>query len=121
MNNTLRRTVGDPAWPVYLVCCALVVLGYFATPANDATNPFRIVLYCGISASAVPALLYGIKRHRPRSALPWVLLAASQLVYALADTSFYTAHYLLHIETFPFVADLFYLGHYPLIVTGLLL
>ncbi|MFR9728163.1 diguanylate cyclase [Saccharopolyspora sp. MS10] len=121
MTSTVRRTFGDPVWPVYLVICAVVGTAYFAIPENGATNPLRIALYCAISASAVPALLYGLRRHRPRQRLPWLLIAGSQAVYALADVSFYTAHYLLGITRFPFVADVLYLAHYPLIVTGILL
>ncbi|MCX2730050.1 diguanylate cyclase [Saccharopolyspora sp. NFXS83] len=121
MISTVRRTFGGLVWPIYLVVCALVALAYFAIPENDATNPLRIVLYCAISGSAVPALLCGLRAHRPRWRLPWLLIASSQAVYFLADTSFYTAHYLLGITTFPFVADILYLAHYPLIVTGVLL
>ncbi|WP_243788286.1 diguanylate cyclase [Saccharopolyspora gloriosae] len=121
MISTVRRTFGGLAWPAYLVGCVLVALVYFSIPQSNATDPLRIALYCGISASAVPALLYGVRIHRPRRALPWLLIAGSQAVYCLADTIFYTSHSLLDITTFPFIADVFYLAHFPLIVCGLLL
>ncbi|GAA3358242.1 bifunctional diguanylate cyclase/phosphohydrolase [Saccharopolyspora gregorii] len=121
MISTVRRTFGGLGWPGYPIGCALVALVYFALAGVDGTGALRIVLYCGISASAVPALLLGVRRYRPRWQLPWLLIAASQTVYFFADASFYTAHYLLGITTFPFVADVLYLSHYPLIVAGVLL
>jgi hypothetical protein len=53
--------------------------------------------------------------------LPWLLLGASQVVYAAADATFYISHDVFGVLTFPFVSDVLYLAHYPLVVGGLML
>jgi two-component system cell cycle response regulator len=53
--------------------------------------------------------------------LPWGLFAAAQLVYFAGDVTFYTYHQVLGDARFPAPADGLYLGHYPLIVAGLVL
>jgi diguanylate cyclase (GGDEF)-like protein len=67
------------------------------------------------------AILVGVRRHRPSKRLPWYLLAANQLVYASADTTFYVTHDVLHREQYPAPADLLYLAHYPILIAALLL
>ncbi|HZD73692.1 MAG TPA: sensor histidine kinase [Actinomycetota bacterium] len=81
----------------------------------------RVLLYGGISASAVVALLVGIRRHRPDNRTPWYLLAVGQFVYTVAALSFYTLQDLLHSTVYPSAADVLYLGHYPFVVIGVLL
>jgi signal transduction histidine kinase len=81
----------------------------------------RILLYSGVSASAVVALLVGIRRHRPTAPLPWYLLTAGQLIYLAGDLTFYTLHDLLRSSAFPSPADVLYLSHYPLLILGLVL
>ncbi len=66
-------------------------------------------------------MLYGLYRYRPRPRLPWLMLGLSQVVYAIADTSFYLAHYAFQVMDYPGVADPLYLSHYPLVVAGLLM
>lgn len=117
---TSRRTPGR-VWLGYLAAGVADIIGYYLVPAHGPGLPLRVVLYCAASASAAVAVLYGVLRHRPRPALPWLLIGASQVVYAAADASFYIAHYLLDSAAYPSLADLFYLGHYPLLVAGLVL
>ncbi|MBT8226946.1 MAG: diguanylate cyclase [Dactylosporangium sp.] len=80
------------------------------------------MLYSLVSASATGAILIGLRRcPSPRPWLPWLLLALGQAVYAIADVIFYTAHYLFDSARFPSVADVFYLGRYPLVCVALAL
>jgi diguanylate cyclase (GGDEF)-like protein len=98
-------------------------MAYYLVPAVSllpAWTP-KLVLYCGLSFSAVVAILVGVQQHRPPQRRPWYLLAASQFVYASADATFYVAHDVLHQEQFPALADLLYLAHYPILMAGLLL
>jgi signal transduction histidine kinase len=81
----------------------------------------RVLLYAGVSASAVVALLVGIRRHRPTVPLPWYLLTAGQLIYLAGDLTFYTLHDLLRSSAFPSAADVLYLSHYPLMISGMVL
>jgi diguanylate cyclase (GGDEF)-like protein len=78
-------------------------------------------MYCVASASAAATVLYGVAKNRPEPRLPWLFLAASQVVYAAADTTFYVSHYLLGSIAYPSLADPLYIAHYPLVVAALTL
>ncbi|OZM72286.1 diguanylate cyclase [Amycolatopsis antarctica] len=106
-------------WIGYLIGGVAAVCAYYTSVLADAPPVVRVTLYCLVSASAAIAVLCGCLRNRPRSPLPWILIGLSQVVYAVADCYFYIAHFVLDITTFPALADIFYLGHYPLVVTGL--
>lgn len=117
-----HRPWPTPAWLRYVVVGAVVSLLYLGIPGSvplPALVP-RLLLYQGISASAVVALVLGVRRHRPGNPVPWYLLIAGQAIYLLADLTFYTLHDLLHSEAFPSPADLLYLGHYPFVVVAVL-
>ncbi|HEU5473461.1 MAG TPA: diguanylate cyclase [Actinophytocola sp.] len=109
------------AWLGYLAAGAGAIVGYYLIPAAGAGIPGRVAVYCLISASAAVAVCTGVLVHRPRPALPWLLLGASQVVYAAADSTFYISHYLLGRTGFPSWADPLYLGHYPLVVLAMVL
>lgn len=121
MTTTARHTFSGRPWLLYLLCGSGGILAYYLMPATPQWQWLRVVTYCALSASAAPALFYGIAQHKPSARLPWLMIAASQIIYAVADTSFYIAHVLLNITIYPFVADLFYIGHYPFILTGIVL
>ncbi|WP_258903348.1 diguanylate cyclase [Actinokineospora sp. UTMC 2448] len=108
-------------WVGYLVVGGLLICAYYAAPDGPAQVPVRLVTYCAVSASAALAVAWGLARHRPRPALPWILLGLSQAVYALADVIFYVAHYVLDDTSYPSLADAAYVGHYPLAVAGIVL
>ncbi|MGW4110508.1 diguanylate cyclase [Actinosynnema sp. NPDC004786] len=105
----------------YLAIGLVLVVAYYTVPIFVGTIPLRVVIYCAVSTSAALALWWGVRRNRPDPARPWIVLAVSQLVAALADTTFYASHYVLRETSYPSVADIFYLGHYPLVVVGLLM
>jgi signal transduction histidine kinase len=110
------------AWLRYVAIGGAVALLYLGIPGGvplPALVP-RLLLYQGVSASAVVALVIGVRRHRPSNPLPWYLLIAGQAVYLLADLTFYTLHDLVHQVAFPSFADLLYLGHYPFVVVAVL-
>jgi signal transduction histidine kinase len=98
---------------------ALLYLGIPGGIPLPALVP-RLLLYQGVSASAVVALVIGVRRHRPSNPMPWYLLIAGQAIYLLADLTFYTLHDLLHQEQFPSAADALYIGHYPFVVLAVL-
>jgi signal transduction histidine kinase len=98
---------------------ALLYLGIPGGIPLPALVP-RLLLYQGVSASAVVALVIGVRRHRPGNPMPWYLLIAGQAIYLLADLTFYTLHDLLHQEQFPSAADALYIGHYPFVVLAVL-
>jgi signal transduction histidine kinase len=117
-----HRPRPTPAWLRYVVLGGIASLLYLGIPDSiplPALVP-RLLLYQGVSASAVVALVLGVRRHRPGNPVPWYLLIAGQAIYLLADLTFYTLHDLLHSEAFPSPADLLYLGHYPFVVIAVL-
>ncbi|WP_415366199.1 diguanylate cyclase [Saccharothrix sp. BKS2] len=97
----------------------MAVAVYYTVPIFVGPVPLRVVVYCAVSASAAVAVWWGMRRNRPEHRAPWVLLGLGQVVYALADTTFYVSHYVLHETRYPSVADVFYIGHYPLVIAGL--
>jgi diguanylate cyclase (GGDEF)-like protein len=109
------------AWLGYLVVGLVAIGGYYLIPAHGPGIAARVAVYCLTSASAAIAVLWGVLRHRPRPRSAWLLLGASQVIYAAADSTFYIRHYLLGLVDYPSAADPLYLGHYPLVVAALLL
>ncbi|GDY28466.1 bifunctional diguanylate cyclase/phosphohydrolase [Gandjariella thermophila] len=105
----------------YLMVGTALVVGYYQVPPSGSGRVVRVVVYCAASASAAAAVLYGMIKNRPEPRLPWLLLAASQVVYAAADTTFYVSHYLLGSTAYPSFADPLYIAHYPLVVAALTL
>ena len=110
-------------WRHYLAIGLLISIAAWVLPAVVPSAPLmtRVACYELLSASAVAAIVVGLRWHRPAVRLPWLLFAASQLVYFAADVTFYTYHHVLDDDSFPAPADGMYLGHYPLMVVGLLL
>jgi signal transduction histidine kinase len=118
-----RRRPGPlPPWLRYLLIGSAASLIYLVIPTSiplPALVP-RLLLYQGVSASAVVALVVGVRRHRPPNPLPWYLLIAGQVIYLLADLTFHTMHDLLHSTAFPSPADVLYVVHYPFVVIAIL-
>ncbi|KAB1150055.1 GGDEF domain-containing protein [Streptomyces luteolifulvus] len=101
------------AWAYVAAGTAMIVL-YLLTSATA-----RYMLPVMISGSVVFAVLAGVARNRPPSALPWCLFAAAMAPFAAADLiwGLYQAH---DVEVpFPGVADMLYLGTYVLFTAGL--
>ena len=109
-------------WLRYVAVGAAVSLLYLLIPGSVPLPALvsKVLLYGGVSASVVAALLLGVRRHRPDYPAPWYLLIVGQAIYLLADLSFYVQHSLLHSATWPAPADALYLGHYPFVVIAVL-
>lgn len=106
---------------MYLAFGFAVVVAYYMSVSLDAPALVRVLLYSMVSTSSAVAVLYGCYRHRPKPMLPWLLLGFGEVIYAAADASFYFTHYVAGDTSYPALADVFYLSHYPLVVAGLVL
>jgi diguanylate cyclase (GGDEF)-like protein len=105
------------AWVLFGALGSLAVAG-----SLTATNALVAdILYVALSVSVVAAVLYGVHLHRPAHRTPWLVVAAGQLCWVLADSTLYYQYDVLHIDAYPSISDAFYLLGYPLLATGMLL
>src|SRR5215203_863755 len=104
------------AWRLYLGTGALLTGAYYLLPAG-----LGAVLNVVVGASAVAAILLGLRWHRPPRPLPWWLIAAAQGLFVAGDALFSVNELILGIEPFPSLADALYLPGYPLLAAGLAL
>lgn len=115
------RPFAGRAWLGYLAVGLVAIVAYYLIPRQGFGVAARVVVYCLTSTSAAVVVLWAAVRNRAGARVPWLLLGLSQVVYSLADCTFYVNHYLLGLTGFPSPADVFYLGHYPLVVVALVL
>ena len=100
----------------YVAWMTLLAVAYFLAPGG------RVLAWGLFTLTSVVAMVAGVLVHRPARPLPWLLLAAANLSFAVGQFGF-----LLRTETwhetvpFPSVLDIFYLATYPLYVAGLLI
>jgi signal transduction histidine kinase len=108
------------SWLRYVAGGAVVALAYLLLPSLPALPDWmpKLLLYGAVSASAVVCLVLGVRRHRPEQLLPWYLLLAGQVLYLLADLTFYSLHLGFGEDAYPSVADVLYLAHYPFVIAG---
>lgn len=113
---SLRTT---PLARVYLAAGLAAIGVYFLLPWNSTGQS---LLYDLVGISSAVAILVGTHRHRPALSLPWYLFAAGMLAFAVGDVLFTSyARIWHHDPPIPSVADVFYLGGYPLLAIGLVL
>ena len=98
---------------IFLAAAFALTIAYFVVGRGAAQNDIYDVV--GVASSL--AIILGIKLNRPDFPLPWLLFAAGNLFFAVADIIF---NQLVNPPT-PSVADWFYLGGYPLLAAGLVL
>jgi len=99
---------------VYLALGIPLIGIYFAFPAGGTAQS---VIYEWLGGTAVLAILYAVRLHRPEKRLPWLLFAAGNALFVIGDV----ISDLLVNPTVPSPADVFYLAGYPLIAVALLL
>jgi signal transduction histidine kinase len=98
---------------IFLAISLALTAVYFALPLGAAKNE----LYDAIGIGSALAIVLGIRLNRPSYRLPWLLFAAGNLSFAVADVIFNQ----LVNPPVPSVADWFYLAGYPLLAAGLVL
>src|SRR5512132_233778 len=119
-----QRQSPSTLWRNYIAVGAAFALAYLLIPAARGSLPVlvvKVVLFGGVSASAVVAMAVGVRRLRPANPAPWQALIVAQVIYLAGDLAFYTLHFLLHSDAYPSVADVLYLAHYPFVILGVVL
>ena len=91
---------------------ALTVI-YFLVPHGAAKNS----IYGVVGFAAALAIARGVRVNRPPPALPWLLFAAGNLLFAIGDDV--GAGFWGGSPPVPSIADAFYLAGYPLLAGGL--
>jgi diguanylate cyclase len=109
--------VKPSVWKYYVLVATLVAGTYFSV---ETTAMSKLVLYNGIGASAVMAVLFGIWRNRPENRRTWFFVAAGLASFLTADIVYYVLELVGESVPYPSPADAFYLGMYPLMIVGLL-
>jgi diguanylate cyclase (GGDEF)-like protein/PAS domain S-box-containing protein len=112
--STRRLTAYYAGWMI-----ALASVYFVATYTLPALKPFSWGL---LTLTSIVAVVYGTLHHRPRRRLPWALLAAAMLAFAIGDFLYsYVTDVLRQPDPFPWIGDAFYLAMYPLLIAGVLL
>src|SRR3954453_21083608 len=112
------RPRAAPWWAVYLAVGALLCAVYLWLPPLKGSGPLMNL----IGLSPVLAILFGIRRYRPASKLPWLLLAAGSALFWLGDLYTYSYRVLFGADVpFPSPGDALYVAMYPVMMAGLLL
>ncbi|GAA2647992.1 GGDEF domain-containing protein [Paractinoplanes durhamensis] len=114
-----RRPSAHLAVP--LTAGAVLMLGYLAAALLGASPVVTQALYVVGTASALPAILLGIRRNRPDAWLPWALIAAGAGFSAVGDLLYSLFPLLDGPEIDLQWAMLPYLLRFPLIAAGMML
>jgi diguanylate cyclase (GGDEF)-like protein/PAS domain S-box-containing protein len=104
----------------YLLVSVLAIVGYFLL--GTSLPVVASVAYVGMSAMPLIALALGLRIYRPHDRRPWMVLAAAQGAFLVADVLWYSIA-LTNPSALdgPTLADAFYLAGYPLMALGLLM
>jgi diguanylate cyclase (GGDEF)-like protein len=100
-----------PAWSLYLVACAVLAAGYYAS-----TGAAKALLYCALGVSSAAVTVVGVHRYRPHAAWAWYLMAVGRLLFTAGDVGYAFQRQ----DTFPSISDPLYLSYYPLLVIAVL-
>jgi diguanylate cyclase (GGDEF)-like protein/PAS domain S-box-containing protein len=105
-------------WAIYLALGSVLTVAYFFAPEGLGHH----VIYDLIGLSSVTAIVWGIRRYKPADALAWKLFAAGNLCFVVGDMirGFYESALGKEAAPFPGLADVAYLGAYPILITGVL-
>ena len=114
----MTLSVRDAVWKIYLAVAITTICGHFWSPDDPWIQTGWLV---AIALSGSVAILAGLRLHRPPAWGAWVFVVAGLVPNALGNLVETFVDQVLHLETFPSVADAFYLALYPGLAVGLAL
>ena len=82
----MARRIG---WAYGVLTLTLAVM-YLSVPGTELPT------FGGIVVTTVAAVLYGVRRHRPRRRLPWWLLAGGMVCFAVCSVTAVVLSEVLH-------------------------
>jgi diguanylate cyclase (GGDEF)-like protein len=112
----VKNSREDRGWLLWLVPAVAAVTGYLFLPAESVIRSFAYDVIGLVSALMIAV---AVRRRRPRRSALWWWMMAGQAMWVLGDVIYSVYDKVLHVAPFPSVADVFYLGSYPLTLTGL--
>ncbi len=115
-----RLRAAPAAWTYFGAGILAIAVYFFALPAHGSAQS---VFYVVIGASSVTAIYIGARRNLPAGErLPWYLFALGLLGQVIGDAIFAFYEIGLNREPpSPSIADVFYIGGYPLLALGIFL
>ena len=111
------RSDGLVLWRAGIVLAVLLVGAYVVMPGRLVVLR-EVVLYPLIELLAAGAIVLGTRLYRPAGPAAWLLIAAGIVMFAVGDVV-WGVYEAADRDPFPSVADVFYLGGYPLLGAGL--
>ncbi len=81
----------------------------------------RDVIYGCLTVLVVLAILYGVRVHRVARPAPWLLMAAGQGLWVIADLVYWLQHLAGLAPWSGLWSDLIYLSGYPVLIAGVVL
>jgi signal transduction histidine kinase len=109
------RAEGQRRWRAAAVGVAVFAAAYVLVPVETVVRDSAGVV---VELAAAALIVYGVREYRPRAASAWLLIAGGVLAWAVGD-AVWVAYTLADEDPFPSLADIFYLGGYPLVAAGL--
>ncbi len=140
-TDELRSSAAAPApaassrtWLWFLVFEAVVALIYFpfGTPSGTPRLlgdvpwmewPGQVPAWSVLGLSAVAAIAYGARLHRPRTPLAWWFMGSGVFLFVTGDTIYKFWHQVMGQQAIPFPSfiDAIHIAMYPVLAVGLLL
>jgi diguanylate cyclase len=116
MVATTTQPLTGRTWKVFLGIGAISTLTYFLI----GEPKIQQLLYQATGIVSMGAMLVGIRRNRPASTRPWILLALGILMWVIGDAIWNSYELVLHrVAPWPSTADYIYLVGPVLIALGL--
>ncbi len=106
------------------VWLALLLLGCVALAIYylPFLGPYeRAAIYLATESVAVAVVFAGLRLYRPARPFAWVLFGLGMLSLALGDVAWYWLSIVKNVSPTSSIADVFYLGEYPLLIAGVFL
>ncbi len=111
-----RLAVGAPLWALYAASVAVLGVAYFAVGADSIP---QAAIYQALSLGAIGAIVTGLIRYKPQRRIPWFLFGAGLVLWTLGDGYWDAYSWFLRTEApFPSIADVAYVGGYPLLIAA---
>ncbi len=100
---------------------AFTVFPVSSTSQYTIINDVCLIIANALAAGALVYAMLHARQHGGRDQLAWGVLALAQIIYLIGDVVWFTIQARTGEQPFPSLADLFYLGFYPLFIIGLFL